>query len=395
MAGRPRGGMGRLVVRAALSAGVFAATAVGGSVVAHGATTRPSVATKAPAGRAGELTAVSAVPHSSDAWVIDNDGSEDNAKYFIGRRHGGHLRQVKAPKLGGRCGLINTVAAGSASSVWLGGARQVSCQAGQLVSTAPVIWRLKGSKFVAAKLPKLDKANSSGVASISATSATNAWAVGGLYPGATAAQVAFHWNGKAWSAVTIPTAYAQGLYDVSTSGPSNAWALQSDYSTSEDSLVHWNGKAWTVTRTEPVGISLSSVATSSAKLAYAVGFRFDPTTGVTNKAIVLKYNGKTWSSVKVPKAAAHAGLSAVAMHGHSVWVIGSTASGRPVLLHSTGGSWKAVKSPGSGYQLLAVSSASSSHAFAVGEHRSGQSGTSTTYLAALSGSSWKSEPSKF
>jgi hypothetical protein len=273
-------------------------------------------------------------------------GTQDNATFFVGHLHHGHWQKVKTPKLGGRYGSLTTIAAGSAGSVWLGGAIQL--KAGSLV-TVPAIWRLKGGKFVAQKLPALSNL-SSAVSSISASSATNAWAVGGLYPGATAAQVAFRWNGKKWSAVTVPSGYSQGLYDVSVSGPTNAWALRSDYLASQDTFVHWNGKAWTVGEPAPTGVTLES--------------------GV------------------------HTSLAAVSMHGKSAWAVGGGA--KPVLLHSTGGAWKVGNTPGKSYQLVAVSAATVSRAYAVGSFVIPESANPVkTFFDLFSGHSWKGEVSAF
>jgi hypothetical protein len=385
-------GSTRAVVLGSASVVVLGVLGMGGSL-AHGTPSGPSVAVKVPAGRTGELTGVAAVPHSSDVLALGLNGTTDNAKFFVGRRHHGRWQKLATPNLHGRCGVINAIAAGSSKSVFLGGATQLKCPTGGFVETAPAIWRLKGSKFVAQKLPALNAANSGAVGAISASSATNAWAVGSLYPGPTAAQEAFHWNGKKWSAVTIPAGYSQGMFAVSTSGPTNAWGLQSDYQLNQFSLVQWNGKVWTVVASEPTGMALTSVATSSAKLAYAVGFNNQDISH--NHSFLLKFNGKTWSNVALPKVAVHSMLNGVTMHGRSAWIIG-TEGAHPILLHSTGGVWKVENDPGKSYQLMAVNAASTAHAYAVGLHDVADSGSpSRTYFEMFSGHSWKGEPSKF
>jgi len=360
---------------------------VAGGSVARGAPAGMAARAKPPAASAGELTAVTAVPHSPDVWAVGSNGTVDNARFFVGQRHQGHWRAVKAPALAGRYGSLTTVAAGSARTIWLGGAKQQ--KAGP--QTMPAIWRLAGKKFVAQKLPALTDLSDS-VRSISASSATNAWAVGGFYPGQTAAQVAFHWNGKKWSAVTVPSGYSQTLYDVSTSGPNNAWALRSDYALSQSTLVHWNGKAWTLSTAAPAGVTLTSVATSSAKLAYATGF--STTTGGGYRSVLMMFNGTKWSTVQLAKSLGHAELLAVTMHGTSAWVIGVTAT-RPEILHSAGGGWKAEDSPGKDYRLFAISAGSASRASAVGYYDVPGSGKpSKTFFESCSARSCTGEPSK-
>jgi hypothetical protein len=359
-----------------------------GAPAAHAASAGIDAAAKAPAGSSGELSAVTAVPHSSDVWAIGSVGTVDNAHFFIGHRHRSRWQKVKAPNLGGRYGALNTIAAASARTVWLGGGRQLKASS---VATVPTIWRWSGKKFVAQKLPTLSNL-SNVVSSISASSATNAWAVGGLYPGPTAAQVAFHWNGKKWSAVTVPSGYSQNLYDVSTSGPNNAWALRSDYLASQTAFVHWNGKQWTENSIAPAGVTLSSVATSSAKLTYATGY--STTTSGGYRSVLLKFNGKTWSKVALAKSISHLLLGQISMHGKSAWVIGVSGA-RPMILHTTGDAWQAERSPGKGYQLTSVSAGSATHAYAVGDYTAPSSGNPPrTFFAALTGHSWKAEPSK-
>jgi hypothetical protein len=380
--------------RAEAVLGLSCVLAVGGLVagpsVAHGAPAPMSVAAKAPAGTAGQLTAVAAVPRSTDVWAIGSNGTTDNAHFFVGHFHHGHWHKVKTPNLHGRCGSIDTIVAASAKSVWIGGATQVACHSGQIAQTKPAVWQLKGNKFVLQKLPKLSNLSDS-VDSISATSPHNAWAVGGLYPGATAAQVALHWNGKKWSAVTVPSGFAQTMYDVNASGPDNAWALRSDYSASQDVFVHWNGKVWTVGDPAPTGITLTSVTTSSRTLAYATGIG---STGA-ERSVILKFNGTKWSSLTLPKAAAHAGLAVVSMRGKAAWAVGDGVHGA-VLVHSAGGAWKTERSPSKNYRLVSVSAGSATRAYAVGSYDvAGGGHPPRTFFDVLKGHSWKAEPSKF
>jgi hypothetical protein len=82
---------------------------------------------------------------------------------------------------------------------------------------------------------------------VTATSATNAWAVG-----STGAQktVTEHWNGKSWTRVASPS---PGTYDqlwaVTASSASNAWAVGMSQNTKDAKelhtlILHWNGKHW-------------------------------------------------------------------------------------------------------------------------------------------------------
>jgi hypothetical protein len=89
--------------------------AAGGSV-AQGAPRPAQTPSALPPGVPGELSGVAAVPHSSDLWVF-GQSIYATVGYLVGRWHGGHWQSVKAPKLGGRYGELDAVAAGSASSI--------------------------------------------------------------------------------------------------------------------------------------------------------------------------------------------------------------------------------------------------------------------------------------
>lgn len=82
---------------------------------------------------------------------------------------------------------------------------------------------------------------------MSASSRTNAWAVGYTNPnGCYCGTAAFHWNGKRWSAVPTPNppaGFLDALLGVVAISPSDAWAGgTTDWSSTI--IEHWNGKSW-------------------------------------------------------------------------------------------------------------------------------------------------------
>ena len=83
---------------------------------------------------------------------------------------------------------------------------------------------------------------------VSATSASNAWAVGfiGGSPQQTLIQ---HWNGTAWKQAATPDPGPVGniLGGVSAVSASDAWAVGGAYladGTTQKLVLHWNGRAW-------------------------------------------------------------------------------------------------------------------------------------------------------
>jgi hypothetical protein len=359
------------------------AVVAAGSPVAVGVPRPAQLVAKAPVSTRGLFVGVAAVPHSSDVWAIGNNGGGlDNATFFVVRRHHGHWQKVKAPKLGGRYGSLTCAAAGSAKTVWVGGATQVRPVPNQL----PGIWRWSGKEFVAQKLPKMGKGEAA-ISSISASSATNAWAVGVIYPLPAGNLSALHWNGKKWSPVAIP----EPLFDVtpisvSTSSATNAWA------TDGTNLFHWNGKVWTTDGAAPANVVLEAVATDSPHLAYAVGHL---TTSTGFRSYIMRFNGKTWSSVPVPKQSGDGiplYLYSVSLHGKSGWAVGFTGSNRTIIEHTTGGAWKTQHTPKYLSNLVSVSAESANRAYAVGTVFA--NGGQRTYFQTYNGHTWTAEPSK-
>jgi hypothetical protein len=337
----------------------------------------------------GQFLAIAAVPHSSDAWAIgENNGGLDNATFFVARRHNGRWTRAKTPSLGGRYGYLDAITSVSAKGVWLAGGRQ---QSGGSIQDFPAIWRWSGKKFVAQKLAGLG-ACACGVGSISASSSSNVWAVGAIY--GAAGQAALHWNGKRWSDVAFPEGLDfEGLTSVSTSGPDNAWATRSD-----GYFVHWDGKTWTINGTAPAGAYMSDIATTTPKLAYAVG-------GIRNAAnntyqtVVMRFNGTSWSNAPLAKGI-RAELSSVTMHGSSAWAVGTRSSettATPTIVHTTGGKWTTQKSSGGNrFRLSSVSAESAKRVYAVGYYVQGSAvRVVRTFFDVLIGHSWKPVSSRF
>jgi hypothetical protein len=371
-----RRGMRTLAVLVSCSTVVLGAVAASGSVAQVGA--HPDVArAKIPSGVAGGLTAVAAVPHSSDVWTIGANGSGvDNEHFFELRRHDGHVERIKPPKLNGRYGNLEAITAASPKSVWLAGATQ---QGHGSVQAFPAIWRWSRGKWVAQKLPAMEACACS-VSSISASSASNVWAAGVIYVKAGNAASLLHFNGKKWSAV--PDLIAQGSVIpsvVSTSGPKNAWeAAGPDF-------AHWNGKVWTADGTAPSVDSIVGIATSSPKLAYAVEEDDTTFTGV-----ILKYNGSTWSRTPLPDGhAKRAQLTSVSMHGTSAWVVGAYNNPNdvrlPIIVHTTGGKWKSQTAPWRDVVLAGVSAQSAKRAVVAGSYIDFDSRATKSFIALDSG----------
>jgi hypothetical protein len=351
---------------------------------------RTVVAKKPPPGIPGQIYAVSAVPNSSDAWVIA--GSADGFTAYFALRHNGKWRKVN-PGLG-HGGVAADVAAGSTTAAWVIGRTSGVAKTNP---GKPTLTRWNGKKFRPVKL-----AHTNGkVNGVAASSAINAWVFGDplLSTAKGSPQVAAHWNGKTWSMVRLPKALgSEGVLAISTSSASNAWAIGMN-AAGYGILLHWNGKVWKVDGSTGFGVDLASVATSSPKHAVAVG---SVNTSKGSSTYLLSFNGKKWVHVNVPSPGVDPDLVGVTMTGTSAWavggytqLVGSGGQGGDVAetmtLHTSGGKWKIQPDAVGQGRLDGVSAESAKRVYEVGER-----GTSTfiTSFSIYNGHKWAVEPAK-
>ncbi len=240
---------------------------------------------------------------------------------------------------------------------------------------------------------------------VSADSASDAWAVGSWFGGEK--NLYLHWNGSAWKQVTGPD--NSTLTGVAAISPTDALAV--GYTTSPTGstvtlALHWDGTTWTrVATPNPGGAGddqLFGVTAVSATDAWAVGSSLDPQS--RTKALVLHWNGSTWSQASAPAVATDATqLSAVAAGSASdVWAVGyyNTPSDfdHPLILHWNGSAWarEELPSPGSKTEVLDGVAATASNVWAVGLGPCiGPSieCPSKTLIMHLTGSGWQVVPS--
>lgn len=248
---------------------------------------------------------------------------------------------------------------------------------------------------------------------VAATSATDAWAVGG---GATATSnipFAAHWNGTAWSAVPTPSppgACQDGNFQwtgntlnaVAATSRTDAWAVGHRCYTAATLVEHWNGTAWSIvpspsftTGADGVQNSLNGVVALSPANAWAVG-----THTAANGAFVTlveRWNGSAWSVTSSPSPSPTANVldAAAASSPSDVWAVGwqNTPAIKPLIEHWNGSAWSVVAAPAVAgtSQLLAVTAVSASDAWAVGYQTNG-AGARTTLALHWNGTAWTVVP---
>ncbi len=289
-------------------------------------------------------------------------------------------------RMAGPSGVLAAVTATSASNAWAVG----STDAGK---TLIMHWNGIAWKEVPSHV-------GNGLSGVAATSGSNAWAVGG--------SSILHWNGTAWSRVASPAIKGDvvSLSSVVATSPGNAWAVGSTYSTvngSETLIDRWNGKLWRrVPSPSPVsnGAGLSGVAAVSARSAWAVGCA-ECALGGYAESLIERWNGTSWEQEAVPGRGGNGDLfDVVALSTRNAWAVGGyySVSGesfsvRTVTERWNGTAWNRVSSPSDGKEasLYGVDATSSRDAWAVGAYQTvtGSASSDKTLILHWNGSSWK------
>ena len=139
------------------------------------------------------------------------------------------------------------------------------------------------------------------------------------------------WNGSKWVQVPSPNPAGPvseiGLNGVTATSASDAWAVGTyTTGTMDKTLIeHWNGTAWKLVASpnpEPRD-DLNAVVATSAGNAWAVGFR-----GTSEQTLIVRWNGTAWKVVPGPSPGQSSDLAGVAApSAASVWAVGNYSAG--------------------------------------------------------------------
>jgi hypothetical protein len=251
-------------------------------------------------------------------------------------------------------GELSGVSADSADDAWA---------VGQRAGDRTLILRWNGSTW--SRVPSPDPGQGfDALTAVAASSAGNAWAAG-FYTKTAASPgraLALHWNGTAWSAAALPGLGngTTALTAVTVLAARNAWAAGSSCpragcapGTKVPALIlRWNGTSWSKARTPdlPAGNELTGVAALSASDAWAVGAAPSPG-GTGTVPLIVRWNGRSWSTVTSPRAGVSSAFAAVsAASAADAWAAGTACLGQcnvvgaakteiPLLAHWNGHTW--------------------------------------------------------
>lgn len=243
---------------------------------------------------------------------------------------------------------------------------------------------------------------------VSAHSATDAWAAGVYENDANGVHrtLILHWNGTAWSRIKSPNPSSVNnfLASVSASSANDAWAVGSQVDAvtrnNRTLILHWDGTAWSRVKSPSPSSSNnlpSGVSADSATDAWVVGNYVSDTTGYF-RTLILHWDGTVWSRIKSPNpSSSHnilVGVSAVS--ATDAWAVGiyvntTTVLDRALILHWNGAVWSRVKSPNpdAGHKTLSgVSADSATDAWAVGSFVGATTGKDRTLISHWDGAVW-------
>jgi hypothetical protein len=243
------------------------------------------------------------------------------------------------------------------------------------LDTHSLIEHFDGAKWTAIASPGTGLLDSA-----ASTSATDVWAVGisGSNPDGKGKALIEHWNGNAWEKIPAPDpgAWADGLASVTALSADDAWAvgLQEPTENTERTLVeHWDGTSWEVIPTPNAGIAsgLSSVGFAGSTDAWAVGWYEQPSPeGTLDLTLTEHWNGTKWSITKSPSPTGDDTLNSEAVISPAdVWAAGSSAENAPFVIHWNGSDWSqlpATHEKGAAALLFAVAATSADSVWTVG-----------------------------
>ena len=225
------------------------AWAVGGPLILHwNGRTWSRVTDPVPS---ASLQAVKAISAAS-AWAVGQycsancDGKQATFSTLILHWNGRTWSKVPSPSAGIYASLSG-VTATSGSSAWaVGDYCTTNCETQETYYTLILHWNGRTWSKVAS--PDPGGTGGSFLSGVTATSGTSAWAVGDYCTvGCIDKQqpmldtLILHWNGRTWSKVPSPGpgTYAS-LSGVTATSGTDAWAVGSAL------ILHWNGRAWSL-----------------------------------------------------------------------------------------------------------------------------------------------------
>jgi hypothetical protein len=134
-----------------------------------------------------------------------------------------------------------------------------------------------------------------------------------------------HWNGQAWSTMSLPSSLGKKGYllDVAAITDTNIWAIgESNISGSTqsglDAIEHWDGQAWTTLADWPQmrtkGTRLEQITVLGPNNVWITG------SNSKNQPLMAHWNGKAWNLV-IPTSPVYGSTKNLAVAGQRAWAL--------------------------------------------------------------------------
>lgn len=182
----------------------------------------------------------------------------------------------------------------------------------------------------------------SGLASVSAVSPADAWALGDVIAARCHAFLE-HWNGRSWRRMWIPAEMSTdlGAPPVAASSPSDVWVFPVPNPLGTDYALRWNGHRWRSSHfPRPTAVTSAEVFSGSDAWAFGDVVR-DGVTGDIPYA--ARFTGVRWRAARLPGAPVAVGATSA----RDMWAVGPSdktaaaplARQTLIAMHWNGGSW--------------------------------------------------------
>jgi hypothetical protein len=246
----------------------------------------------------GRLTSVSAAS-SQDVWALGGDlGRKGWGRTLMAHWDGSRWSTVSTPSPGGKDeSLLDGLSALSVDDAWAVG----NYNAGHYRSDT-LVEHWDGSTWTQVPSPSPGRRFGSSLTSVDAVSASDVWAVGASGgPGDDESDTLIeHWDGTRWTRVPSPDPVQNNqLLGITATSPTDAWAVGYDLGQSgiETLVEHWNGTRWSVVGGHAVALGqLDGVSSSGPHDIWAVG----ESDARVDKTVILHGDGSTWQRVASP-----------------------------------------------------------------------------------------------
>jgi hypothetical protein len=356
-----------------------------------------------PGAKKNYLNGVEAVS-DTDVWAVGYRSENTSTQTLVQHWNGQSWSTVPSPnRAGADFNELYAVSAVSANDVWaIGHSYKPAPQGYSLRETLTMHW--DGTAWTIVDSPNLGSYQNY-LLDVVALASNNVWAVGYFVNSNARDQtLAMQWDGTEWKVKATPgeTYLNHYLASISAVSATDIWAVGSQHTsgnTYQTLTVRWDGTQWTEVASYTGTSSryyLFEIDASASNNVWAVGAESLNVNDSESRALVLYWNGTQWTRKATPEPSWTVRdqdklYGVVANSANDVWVIGTRGVGTQTLVeHWNGASWTVYPSPNvpNTYNYLrAISATQGGDMWAVGDYTADpQSGLQRTLTLRYPGS---------